>query len=769
MPPTDTITDDATRTPEPGAGREVRALTSLLGHDDWQTRRAAASAIAASISAGEVSGIEFETLLEELFAALGDNSGAGRRAAAIAALEGVVALAETRSLALGRIESALVRAGSTVRIGLAGVVGAAGGAEAVRLLAPLAEDEETNVAAAAVAALGRTRSPEATPLLVRHLDAANDWLRFAVVGALGELGDARAVAPLELLLEDQLLQEAAASALCEIATVDAACALARHLRSPCDGALRPSVLKSLVSIATDERALPRAVAEEIYRQSRALFRVLAEDEATLSELLHQTYTLDPARAAARITALGWSGDARAVPRIAQALSEPATSAAAHAALAALIDSPRDARTLPALLAQPSELLPHCALAAALAQAETPAALEAAARLGAATDEAETRQTCASALAHARERMLRGASPLSADERLRLLDALLQSLPTAQGELLVELSETLGMLLADAAPQQRAEAVAALPADEGETQALARLAFFERAGAATDDEALCELVRAAERHTSARVRVRAIEFAERRGAFLEEASFVSHLTDEATGVRRAAARALRRQPTRDVRRELLAALADEDIWVTAESIVTLGARYGDDPEVRARLLEQLAAAHPLCRVAAAEALSKLARDAEEWRALAQLARRDPFPEVRHAAMCALARCGEARTVLSAARAALKDAEWPVRRAAVEVLSASTERPASRLLSEAAVNEEPAVRGAALRALAERGAAEAVTFACRAVGETDSALIEDAYAALRLCKRTCPEALDAARHTCAPRAAAIIAFIVDNSDK
>jgi HEAT repeat protein len=769
MATTDTITDGAMHTPERGAGGELRTLTSLLGDDDWQMRRAAASAIAASISAGEVAGVEFESLLEELFAALGDNSGAGRRAAAIAALEGVVALSETRARALGRIESALVRAGSTVRIGLAGVVGAAGGAEAVRLLAPLAEDAETNVAAAAVAALGRTRSPEATPLLIRHLDDANEWLRFAAVGALGELGDARAVARLELLLEDQLLQEAAASALSEIATVDAARALARHLRSSADGALRPAVLKSLVSIATDERALPRAVAEEIYRETRALFRAATEDEETLSELLSQTHTLDPARAAARITVLGWSGDARVVSRVAQALSEPATSSAAQAALAALIDSPRDARTIAALLEQPPELLPRCALASALAQAETPAALEAAVRLGTSTDDEETRRTCAAAVAHAREPVLRGASPLSADARLRLADALLQSLPTAQGELLVELSETLGALVADAPPQHRTEAVAALPDGDGETQMLARLAFFERAGAAaTQDEEVGELLRAAERHTSARVRVRAVEFAERRGAFVEDASVVSHLTDEAAGVRRAAARAMRRQPTRDVRRELLAALADEDIWVTAESIVTLGARYGDDAEVRARLAEQLAAAHPLCRVAATEALSKLARDdAEEWRALAQLARRDPFPEVRHAAMCAFARCPEARTVLSAARAALKDAEWPVRRAAVEVLAASTERPALRLLSEAAVGEEAAVRGAALRALAERGAPEAVTLACRAVGETDAALVEDAYAALRACKRTCPEALSAARDTCAPRAAAIIAF-VSNSD-
>jgi HEAT repeat protein len=120
------------------------------------------------------------------------------------------------------------------------------------------------------------------------------------------------------------------------------------------------------------------------------------------------------------------------------------------------------------------------------------------------------------------------------------------------------------------------------------------------------------------------------------------------------------------------------------------------------------------------------------------------------------------------VLSVARAALKDAEWPVRRAAVEVLAGNTERPAARLLADAALREDAQVRGAALRALAERGDPAALALACRAVGEADGALIEDAYASLASWHRTRPAELRAVQQSCVPRAAAIIAFILEDSD-
>jgi HEAT repeat protein len=202
-------------------------------------------------------------------------------------------------------------------------------------------------------------------------------------------------------------------------------------------------------------------------------------------------------------------------------------------------------------------------------------------------------------------------------------------------------------------------------------------------------------------------------------------------------------------------------------VRAETIITLSTLFGEDKDVRARLLEALTAPHPLCRVAAAEGLSTAhAEAAEGWRAISQMARRDPLPEVRRAAVLAFVHCRQPRTALSVARAALKDSQWPVRHAAIKALASLDERAARRLLLDAASNEEPPVRGAALRALAERDAPDGIGLACRAIGEADATLLEDAYAALRIFKRAHRTEMVEASKTCAPRAATVVSFVLEH---
>ena len=151
------------------------------------------------------------------------------------------------------------------------------------------------------------------------------------------------------------------------------------------------------------------------------------------------------------------------------------------------------------------------------------------------------------------------------------------------------------------------------------------------------------------------------------------------------------------------------------------------------------------------------------DARDWRVLAQMARRDTQAEVRRAAVQAFAHCLQARTVMAVMRAAIRDTAWPVRRAAVEVLASSKEASALKLLLEMAgeKEEESAVRGAALRALASQNAPEAIELACLALSHGDATLIEDAYAALLTLKqaRRTAEMREASK-TCAPRSAAII---------
>ncbi|HYO91462.1 MAG TPA: HEAT repeat domain-containing protein, partial [Pyrinomonadaceae bacterium] len=295
--------------------------------------------------------------------------------------------------------------------------------------------------------------------------------------------------------------------------------------------------------------------------------------------------------------------------------------------------------------------------------------------------------------------------------------------------------------------------------------LAHLAFLDNA----DPLRAVEEAARAERHKSARVRLSAIEILSWRSRPRDNASLALHLTDEAPGVRRAAMRAMRRgAATPEALRAIRAALADEDIWVRAEAITTLGALFGTEGEARACLREALQEPHPLVRVAAAEALARHA-DPKDWRALAQVARRDSQPEARRAAVRAFAGCPQPRTTLSVARAALKDEAWSVRRAGVRVLAICHEASAHKLLLEAASyeKEHETVRGAALRALAHVDAPHAIALSCYLISTGDAALTEDAYVTLQSLESTHQDLLKETARTCAPRAAGIIRAVM--SDK
>ncbi|MCA1557434.1 MAG: HEAT repeat domain-containing protein, partial [Acidobacteria bacterium] len=256
--------DRVERLSQSGAAADVRALLRLLGNDDWQTRRAAAEALS-SLVATHADELDTEELFRELIAAVADKTDAGRRAAAVAALEIIGAPA------LPFLADALRVGDASAAIALTGLIGQVGGAEAVALLEPLLLSTDTNIAAASISALGRTRHTTATALILRELEREDEWLRFAAVGALGELGDARAVPALEKLLKEPLMEEAAAVALEEIASVEAVTALAGNLRDA-DGRFRTRVLASLVSLSEDEGTLPTAIQEHLRRLARSSFR-----------------------------------------------------------------------------------------------------------------------------------------------------------------------------------------------------------------------------------------------------------------------------------------------------------------------------------------------------------------------------------------------------------------------------------------------------------------------------------------------------------------
>jgi HEAT repeat protein len=746
--------DRVERLSQSGAAADVRALVRLLGSEDWQTRRAAAEAIS-SLVTERAAELDTEELFRELIVAVADKTDAGRRSAAIAALEGIGAPA------LPALAEALSGGDASAAIALAGLIGQVGGSEAVALLEPLARSADTNIATAAISALGRTREPSATPLLLSALERENEWLRFAALGALGEHGDERAVPALERLLSEPLTEEAAATALEEIASAQALRALAENLRDE-DGRFRPRVLAALVSLSEDERPLPSAVQTHLRQLAQSMFRQSADD-ATFADLLRMTATADPQLRRASITALGWLGDDRAVPVIAEALADPAFMKAARQALRNLS---ADARSLNHMLEAEAELIPPLEVASAMSGAESYQAIEAAARLSVSAADVETMEAALMVLAAGRDRLRKQHADLLDTERaLKLAESLTDLLSMAEGRALVEIAETLGLLASALGPTLLERIADALSHVSTDDHLLARLAFLDNA----DPWRAVEEAARAERHKSARVRLSAIEILSWRSRPRDNASLALHLTDETAGVRRAAMRAMRRgAPSTEAQRAIRAALADEDIWVRAEAITTLGTLFGAGLEARSLLREALNEPHPLVRVAAAEALAEHA-DNKDWRALAQTARRDSQPEARRAAVMAFYRCPLPRTTLAVARAALKDEAWPVRRAGVQVLAVCNESSAHKLLLDVASDEEEheTVRGAALRSLAPLDAEQSVALSCRLISTGEAALIEDAYAALQSLERTHAKLLEETARTCAPRAAAILKAVM--SDK
>lgn len=763
---------------ERGRRGDVQKIERMLGDADWQTRRAAAAGIAAAVNGDRLAPEEESAVFQELIRMVGESRDAGRRAAASAALEAM------GGRALPTIIARLVSEtdDANLRVALTRIIGQIGGAETVHALAPLTSDWDANVAATAVAALGRARSCEATSILIAHTDDENDWLRFAAISALGELGDERAVARLEKLLDDSLTEEIAAASLADISSLEAVRALARRLFNRETNAVRAMILKAMISLVADERRLPRAVMEYLYAEARRLFRARAS-ERTIDELIRLSESSDANLARAAIIALGWSGDGRrAFPVIRDAF---ASSAMRRAATLALTDFARDKGSCRALLAVASgDIAPGnitgVEMAHALGSARHAVAVEAAARLYASgTDEdAETCEAMASAMAQHCE-WLRGDPKEIGDDAARRLIVRLREL-RADEESFVKIAETLGLLARRATAPVVEELCERLPSGNGAMAVSSRLAFYDGCDARRATEEATHALR----HPIAAIRLRAIEVLERSAAKNSEAgtdgiaSLVAYLTDESAVVRRAVLRAIEHgAKSDDARRAVQTALADEDIWVRAEAIITLGTLFGDERAMRSFLHQEATGApHPLMRVAAVRALAVHARTGEDWRTLARVARDDARPEARRAATLAFRDCPQPRTAIAASRAALSDNHWTVRRAAVETLASfGDEKPARKLLlDEATNNADAAVRGAAINALGQTSAPVSVTAIVTAILdaldesiETSEALIEDAFAALVNLARTRREEIELLIFRDAhisPRAAAIARFVL-----
>jgi len=145
---------------------------------------------------------------------VGDDENAALRNAALSALERQGPYAVPHLVSLSRGENAEV---AMFAVQILSRIKDPGSSQA---LLPLLQHADSNIAQAAIEALGALRAREAVPGLIRLLNA-DLWLQFAAVAALGEIGDPRAVQPLLDTVANEMLAEPSVEALGRIAAPEA--------------------------------------------------------------------------------------------------------------------------------------------------------------------------------------------------------------------------------------------------------------------------------------------------------------------------------------------------------------------------------------------------------------------------------------------------------------------------------------------------------------------------------------------------------------------
>lgn len=730
-----------------GAARDVSVLLGLMGDSEWQTRRAAATAIAEVIPSLSDVGARDQSI-NDLLRAVSTPADALKRAAAIVALESL------GRLALPHLAVAVRSAAPSTRTALAGVIGAAGGSGAVALLEPLIRESDQNVAAAAILGLGRTKSPEALPLLIGALDGDDDWLRFAVIGALGELGDGRAVAPLAEMLNDPLLRETAIASLVEIGTVAAAEALGSQIANGDE--INSDALSGLISIVAQSPNQPSPIGLALQQTAQSSIRSAASSSVldTLTELLPNGET---GQINACLTALGWLGEVRGLSLVGRLLRDCAYAQSARDVLIALAGIEAG---LAEILTLTPDRMPLVEAALAVGEIRSVPALEASLSLLSVADDDETKRACLGAIGNNASWLRERRHLLALEKRELLVRLVLKQMSLSDERPPVELVRTLGVLALGWGPGQIGATVKRWLNGEGEAMVLARLAFLsECAGPLAAKAAVQEL-----RHPVARVRIAAIEQVARHQSNALGISLAPQLTDESAAVRRAAARAQRNLGGgSETVRALVASLTDDDVWVRVEAIGTLSLIAGANEAVAKRLNDELLSAHPLCRVAAIEAQQRLVQP--NWSTLAALAQRDQHAEVRTSALRALSRDPRREMAATYFDCALTDPDWAVRITAVEMSYAGEHRElADRLAAAAEFDDVAAVRALAIRVIAEWGHPSAMRIAVAALDEDTSMLTESAFDAMVQLRSTRRTELEAHYLRCPPRAANLIDFIL-----
>lgn len=663
-----------------GAGGDVAELAGWLANDDWQVRRAAVeSAVARALAPGAAGRDE---LLELLVAALHSEENAGLRNAAQEALTRIAPHAAPR------LAREAAGASADVKILIAPVLGESGSAEAAAVLLDLARSDDLNVATAAIIGLGRLRRREGVATLLELVDAGDPWLAFPSVEALGVIGDPRAVGALAARLDDPMLGASALEALVRVGSPEAARALAARLF---DGGPRPALLEAIVRIARER--LPEPLARAARAGAVDAFRAVYAPEQfdALAELARG----GSGHAEAALEALGWTGDARALPILLVALARPATQESAAAGIGAIVCDPAVAGELrgytehmsaPARLELARAVASEAPVEAArllsdlLADAEEEVWRDAVEVASEVADRLGERDPCDPVAAREVAGRVAGAMDLLEPEARLVATRLLERVAAA-GSLGPELLDGHAGRLVEHPDLDVRLAGAELQAIVGRLSPRAR-------------EALDEALHSGDPFA----RLRAVEIASASGLPELRGLFATALADEEPLVRRGAVEALAAFDDEEALAALRTAAVDGNDLVAADALAVLAARGGAEGE--SILMGASRSDRALLRCIAAERLAGCGGGAR--RRVLEMAAGDPDFEVRRAAVAALRGTEEAREAVAAA---LGDRHHSVRHAGLRLAAAAADPGLAPVLEAIAdADDSDDARGEALVALA-----------------------------------------------------------------
>jgi HEAT repeat protein len=528
------------------------------------------------------------------------------------------------------------RVGQSVRAAAARALGQIGAPAVPGLLAAL-RDAEEDVRRAAAAALGEIGDAAAVPGLLAALGDAEEDVREAAAAALGQIG-APAVPGLLAALRDAdwRVRREAAKALRRIGDAAAVPGLLAALRDA-DWRVRREAAWALGWIG-DAAAVPGLLAA--LRDAEEDVRIALRSVLAPQELLAALrYAEEDVRRAAA-WALGWIGDAAAVPGLLAALRDAEEDV--RRAAAAALGEIGDAAAVPGLLAALRDADADVREAAAAALGWIGDAAAVPGLLAALRDaDADVRRTAAAAL-----RRIGDAAAVS---------GLLAALRDADAD------------VREAAALRWIGDAAAVP---GLLAALRDASWYVREAAAAalgqiGDKAAVPGLLAALRDAEEDVRRAAAAALGEIGDAAAVPGLLAALGDAEEDVREAAAAALGEIGDAAAVPGLLAALRDADWYVREAAAAALG-QIGA-PAVPG-LLAALRDAEEDVREAAAKALEQIGAPAVPG-LLAAL--RDADWVVRREAAEALGEIGDAAAV-SGLLAALRDADWRVRQAAAWAL-------------------------------------------------------------------------------------------------